>query len=50
MYRSRVRVAGLSLLAASLVLLPAAEVKSADDPRPFYQGKTLLIVVGFDAA
>lgn len=49
MYRSRVRVAGLSLLAASLVLLPAAEVKSADDPRPFYQGKTLLIVVGFDA-
>ncbi len=49
MYRSRVRVAGLSLLAASLVLLPVAEVKSADDPRPFYQGKTLLIVVGFDA-
>jgi tripartite-type tricarboxylate transporter receptor subunit TctC len=39
----------LSLLAVSLGLLLTAEAKSADDPRPFYQGKTLQIVVGFDA-
>src|SRR3954464_9768331 len=49
MDRGRIRVMRLSLLAVSLGLLLTAEVKSADDRRPFYQGKTLQIVVGFDA-
>src|SRR3954470_19334277 len=49
MDRGRIRVVRLSLLAVSLGLLLTAEAKSADDPRPFYQGKTLQIVVGFDA-
>ena len=49
MDRSRICVMRLSVLAVSLGLLLTAEAKSADDPRPFYQGKTLQIVVGFDA-
>jgi tripartite-type tricarboxylate transporter receptor subunit TctC len=49
MDRGRIRVVDLSLLAASLGLLLTAEAKSADDPCPFYQGRTLQIVVGFDA-
>src|SRR5215211_5270980 len=49
MDRGRIRVMRLSLFAVSLGLLLTAEAKSADDPRPFYQCKTLQIVVGFEA-
>jgi tripartite-type tricarboxylate transporter receptor subunit TctC len=49
MNRGHIHVGHLSAVLVSACLLTANEAKSAEQSRAFYQGKTLQIVVGFEA-